>query len=147
MARLVTLSGKVSQVSQSSMTYYSARLGPERTAPALSFRVADRPASYRGQPVVGEGDLVTVAGLEDGGVLKALAIRNRSTGVDYGGATVVQYLVLGLATLVGLLTVTVGGLGLLFLAVAGWIWSRVRRRSHALTLVRTAAPSRASKRA
>jgi hypothetical protein len=148
MARLVALSGKVSKVSPASLTDGSVRHGPRAASPviALSFRVDDRPAYYKGQPIVGDGDLVTVAGLEDDGVLKALAIRNRSTGVDYGGATALQYLVLGVATLAGLLTVTVGGLGLLFLVVAGWIWSRVRRRAHALTLVRTAAPSRGARR-
>ena len=147
MARLVSLSGKVSQVSQSSMTHGSAWHGPgsDSTVPALSFRVGDHPAYYKGHPAVGEGDLVTVAGLDDGGVIKALAIRNRSTGVDYGGATALQYLVLVVATLVGLLTVTVGGLGLLLLAIAGWIWSRVRRRSHALTMVRAPSPPRGPK--
>jgi len=149
MARLVALSGKVSQVSQTKLAQGASLEGSGTAGPApgLSFRVDDRPAYYRGQPAVGEGDLVTVAGLEHGGVLKALAIRNRSTGVDYGGATALQYLVLGVATLAGLLTVTVGGLGLLFLAAAGWIWSRARRRAHALTMVRTAAPSRARRKA
>jgi len=148
MARLVSLSGKVSQVSHRSMTHAAlVQQRPDRPEPAFSFRVNDRLACFRGRPGVGEGDLVTIAGLEVGGVLKALAIRNRSTGVDYGGATALQYLALGLAILVGLLTVRRGGVGLVFLAAGGWIWSRVRRYSQALTLVRAATPNRQARRA
>jgi hypothetical protein len=120
MTRLVALSGKVSQISPT----------------GARFMVDDRPASYRGYPIVGEGDLVTIAGLEREGVVDALAIRNRSTGVDYGGASLLQYLLFGFAVLMGLFTVTVGGLGLLFLALAGWVGSRLRRSARALRMVR-----------
>ena len=120
MTRLVSLSGKVSQISPS----------------GANFMVDDRPASYRGYPIVGEGDLVTIAGLDRGGVVDALAIRNRSTGVDYGGASLLQYLLFGFAVLLGLLTFTIGGLGLLFLAMAGWVGNRLRRSARALRMVR-----------
>ena len=143
MARLVSLSGKVSHLSQADGAPHSdpRRDGPGNGRRALRFMVNEQPTRYQGYPVVGEGDLVTIAGLEDSGVVKALAIRNRSTGVDYGGASAMQYLLFGVATLLGILTVTLGGLGLLFLALAVWVWSRLRRSARALTLVRATPPT------
>ena len=139
MARLVSLSGKVSHLSQADTApQFAHRLDGRGNGPrALSFLVNDQPARYEGYPIVGEGDLVTVAGLADDGVVRALAIRNRSTGVDDGGASAMQYLLIGAATLLGLLTVTLDGLGLLFFALAVWAWNRLRRSAWALTMVRT----------
>jgi hypothetical protein len=139
MARLVSLSGKVSHLCRADTAPHPdrGRDGPGNGPCALSFMVNDQPARYQGHPIVGEGDLVTVAGLDDDGVVRALAIRNRSTGIDYGGATAIQYLLFGVATLLGLLTVTLDGLGLLFLALAVWAWSRLRRNARALMMVRT----------
>jgi len=145
MTRLVSLSGKVSRLSEE-----SARTPIQRSSPGensaerrLNFLVGGHPACYRGYPVVGEGDLVTIAGFEAGGVLKALAIRNRSTGVDYGGGSPGLYLLCGSAILLGAFTVTTAGVGLLFLALAAWLGNRLYRRARALSLVRAAAPVRA----
>jgi hypothetical protein len=146
MATLTTLSGKVSQVApiQASGSRQSGP-GPDEAVTALSFRVGSQPAWFSGSPNLGEGDVVTVAGVTRAGVLAALAIRNRSTGVDYGGATALQYFLLGLALLFGIFTVRLGGLGVLFLALAGWVWTGVRRRTRALALVRAfASPGRPS---
>ena len=143
MTRLVSVSGKVSHISPNGMELarrsWSDEVSPDRR---LSFMVNDRPASYEGHPIVGEGDLVTIAGLETGGVVKALAIRNRSTGVDYGGGSPTLYLLFSAAIAVGLLTLTLDGLGFLFLLLAGWAGYRLRRSSRALSMVRTAVPAR-----
>jgi hypothetical protein len=143
MTRLVSLSGKVSRLSPSGMElaqrYFTGEASPDRR---LSFLVDDRPASYEGHPIVGEGDLVTIAGPESGGVVRALAIRNRSTGVDYGGGSPLLYLLCVIAVAVGLLTLTLSGLGLLFLAVAAYLGGLLRRSSRALSMVRTDLPAR-----
>jgi hypothetical protein len=104
--------------------------------------VNDRPASFEGHPIVGEGDLVTIAGLETDGVVKALAIRNRSTGVDSGGGSPLLYLLFAGSIAAGLLTVTLGGVGVLFLLFAGYLGSRLRRSSRALMMVKSASPGR-----
>jgi hypothetical protein len=147
MTRLVSLSGKVSRLSEESARAPTrrSRPGDDSAERRLNFLVGDRPAFFRGYPVVGEGDLVTIAGFEAGGILKALAIRNRSTGVDYGGASPGLYLLCGSAILLGAFTVTIGGLGLLFLALAAWLGNRLYRKARALSLVRAATPVRAEK--
>jgi hypothetical protein len=145
MARLVSLSGKVSLLAQADTIRESRRrLGAPGASRTIDFLVDDRPARFQGYPVVGEGDLVTIAGLDDHGVLKALAIRNRSTGVDYGGASAMQYLLFGLAILLGILTVTLDGLGILFLALACWVGSRLHQRARAFRLVRTSPTARSA---
>jgi len=139
MATLTTLSGKVSQVAPIHHMSGSRRSGPgpDEAVTALSFRVGSQPAWFSGRPNLGEGDVVTVAGVTRAGVLAALAIRNRSTGVDYGGASAARYCILGLALLLGIFTVRLGGVGIPLLALAGWLWTGVRRRAKALALVRS----------
>lgn len=142
MAQLVSLSGKVSHISPNgkelAQRYFSGEPTPDQQ---LSFLVDDHPAFYRGHPIVGEGDLVTIAGPETDGVVKALAIRNRSTGVDYGGASPVLTALCLMAIAAGLFTITLSGLGLLFFAGAAYLGTRLRRSSRALTMVQNA-PSR-----
>jgi hypothetical protein len=138
MPELVALSGKVSGVLQVHAAHASSAEGRGRLG--LRFQVAQRPAWCEGTPNVGDGDLVTVAGFYKEGTLAVLAIRNRSTGVDYGGASAGQYTALGVALLCGALTLGRDGIGLLFFLLAGWVWLRLRRRDRALALVRTATP-------
>lgn len=148
MTQLVSLSGKVSHISPDGMElarrYFTGEPGPDRR---LSFMVDDRLASYEGLPIVGEGDLVTIAGPESDGVIKALAIRNRSTGVDYGGGSPLLYFLCVFTLVIGLLTLTRSLLGLLFLALGAYFGLRLRRRSRALSMVRTDAPPRRNPRA
>lgn len=143
MNRLVSLSGKVSHISPDGMElarrYFAGEGSPDQR---LIFLVDDRRASYEGHPIVGEGDLVTIAGPETGGVVKALAIRNRSTGVDYGGGSPVLYLLCIVALALGALTLTRSALGLLFLVLGVYLGTRLRRRSRALSMVRSAVPAR-----
>lgn len=148
MTRLVSMSGKVSRLKEyrARAPARRSRLGEKSAERRLHFLVGDRPAFYRGYPVVGEGDLVTIAGFESGGVLNALAIRNRSTGVDFGGPSPALYLLCGSAILLGGLTLAIDGLGLFFLALAGWLGSRLYRRARALSLVREATPVERPKR-
>lgn len=143
MARLVSLSGRVSHLALAGPVSESRRrYGAPTATRTLNFRVNDHPARFEGDPPIGDGDLVTIAGLEDRGVLQTLAIRNRSTGVDYGGASAAQCLHFGLAILLGVFTLAWGGLGLVFLGIALWVGSRLRRQTRALTMVRTAGPAR-----
>jgi hypothetical protein len=138
MAQLVSLSGKVSQISPNdrelAQHYFSGEPAPDDRK--LTFLVDNQPAAYRGHPVVGDGDLVTIAGLQSGGVVNALAIRNRSTGVDYGGASPLLYGLCIVSTIVGLFTLVFTGLGLVILAAAVYLGTRVRLSSRALSMVR-----------
>ncbi|MFN8653835.1 MAG: hypothetical protein U0133_18150 [Gemmatimonadales bacterium] len=136
MARIVSHSGKVSRISYALPGRKDGDAVPRRPAYLLDFLVNDHPARYRGLPVVGNGDFVVVAGVEADGVLTALAIRNRSTGVDYGGPSPLLYIVLAVALLAGLLTLA-SGVGLGFLAGAAALGLRLRRELLALAMVRT----------
>lgn len=51
-----------------------------------SFRVDSRPVSYESKQMlsISDGDYVTCAGPVGGGVIKAMKVRNDSTGVVYG---------------------------------------------------------------
>ncbi len=138
MTRLVSVSGKVSHVSPSdrelAQSYFSGEAASDDCR--LTFLVDQQPASYRGHPVVGEGDLVTIAGPQSGGVVNALAIRNRSTGVDYGGASPLMYGLCLFALVAGFLTLVFSVSGLLFFGCAVYAGSRVRRSTRALSMVR-----------
>lgn len=139
MAQLVSLSGKVSQISPNdrelAQHYFSGEPAPDDRQ--LTFLVDNQRAAYRGHPVVGEGDLVTIAGLQSDGVVNALAIRNRSTGVDYGGASPLLYGLCVVTAVAGLLLLVVSALGVLLLGLAAYLGSRVRQGSRALSMVRT----------
>lgn len=136
MARLVAHSGKVSRISYLLPGVRDGDAVPRRPAYRLDFLVNEHPARYRGYPVVGNGDFVVVAGVEADGVLTAIAIRNRSTGVDYGGPSPLLYIVLAAAVLAGLATLH-SGVGLGFLLLAAGLGLRLRRDLLALTMVRT----------
>lgn len=136
MAHIVSHSGKVSRISYVLPGRRDGDALPRRPAYRLDFLVNDHPARYRGHPVVGDGDFVIVAGVEADGVLTALAIRNRSTGVDYGGPSPLLYIVLAVLLLAGLLTLP-SGLGLGFLLGAVLLGLRLRRELLALAMVRT----------
>lgn len=51
-----------------------------------SFRVDSRPVSYESKQMlsISDGDFVTCAGPVGGGVIKAMKVRNDSTGIVYG---------------------------------------------------------------
>jgi hypothetical protein len=89
MSNLVAFSGIVSNVNYFSKTTGSVRVhrgsgsGSVRTKHSISFRVDNKPISYPGRPDLGEGDLATVIGGNNGGVVVALVVRNDSTGVEY----------------------------------------------------------------
>ena len=136
MSRLIAHAGKVSRISYMLPGMRDGDAVPRRPAYRLDFLVNDHPASYRGYPVVGNGDFVVVAGIEADGVLTALAIRNRSTGVDYGGPSPLLYIVLAAALLAGVATLW-SGIGLGFLLVAVGLGMRLRRDQLALAMVRT----------
>lgn len=139
MARLVSQSGKVSRMSYEVSGARDGDPVPRRPEYLLDFMVNDRPTRFQGHPVVGEGDLVTVAGVETGGVLKALAIRNRSTGVDYGGPSPFLYMACAGAAVLGLATARYG-FGLILLGLAVWLATRIRRTARALSMVRSPSP-------
>jgi hypothetical protein len=135
MARLVSRSGKVSRLCYEVSGVRDGDEVPRHPRYLLDFLINDAPARFRGYPVVGNGDFVTVAGVESDGVLNALAIRNRSTGVDYGEPSPFLYMACAGAVLLGVLTAR-SGLGLVPLALAVWLGSRLRRSTRALSMVR-----------
>lgn len=139
MARLVSRSGKVSRLSYEVSGVRDGEEVPRRPRYLLDFRVNDVPARYRGDPVVGDGDFVTVAGIESDGVLNALAIRNRSTGVDSGEPSPFLYMACAVLAALGLLTARHGP-GLVLLAVAVWLGVRLLRSTRALSMVRAPEP-------
>lgn len=139
MSQLILLSGKVSRMSYEVSGARDGDPVPRRPEYLLDFLVNDVPTRFAGHPVVGEGDFVTVAGVEADGVLTAIAIRNRSTGVDYGGPSPFLYIGCLLAVAAGVLTLRIG-LGLGLLALALWLGYRLVRTSQALSMVRSAQP-------
>lgn len=139
MGRLVSRSGKVSRISYEVFGVRDGAEVPRHPAYQLDFLIDDRPARFQGHPIVGDGDFVTVAGFESDGVLTAIAIRNRSTGVDYGGPSPFLYIGSALTLVAGLLTLR-SGLGVLFIALSGWLAYRVRRTARALSMVRSLDP-------
>lgn len=141
MPQLVTVSGKVSHVSQTSSTHGQVQNGhgTVSTSHQLSFRVDNRPATMKGTPSIGDGDLVTIAGLDRGGIVETLAVRNRSTGIDYGGAKTVQYIAAGICGLLGVVTLPLAGFGLLLIGLAAWAVRSARRDQSALEMVQRAA--------
>lgn len=80
-----TLPGRVSHTNQQQVTYGHMHNGHGRiqTRQWFEFRVNGRPTKMNGTPVVADGDLVTVVGLDKGGEFAGYAVRNHTTNVDY----------------------------------------------------------------
>lgn len=86
--------------------------GKVRSKQVYSFRVGNRPVTYESKEMlsISDGDCVTCAGPLSGGVIKAMKIRNDSTGVLYGHSPV--FVLIGmLAVLFGSLMLTATGVG------------------------------------
>ena len=117
---VITVSGIVSNVREA--THTEGRIGQHAIGGGVtgkvssrqvySFRVDSRPVSYESKEMVSlsEGDCVTCAGPLSGGVIKAMKIRNDSTGVIYGHSPILILLAM-LALLFLSLVLTSTGVG------------------------------------
>jgi hypothetical protein len=80
-----------------------------RTEKLINFRVGNRPVSMKLPKGIEltDGDEATVVGKDTGGGMKAVLVRNDTTGIVYGMSTVVVMIWAVLLTLVGLATLSV----------------------------------------
>jgi hypothetical protein len=80
-----------------------------RTEKLINFRVGNRPVSMKLPKGIEltDGDEATVVGKDTGGGMKAVLVRNDTTGIVYGLSTVVVMVWAVLLTLVGLATLAV----------------------------------------
>lgn len=86
--------------------------GKVRSKQVYSFRVDSRPVTYESKEMlsISDGDYVTCAGPLSGGVIKAMKVRNDSTGVIYGHSPILVLLAM-LAVLLIALMLTATGVG------------------------------------
>jgi len=99
--------------------------GKVRSKQVYSFRVDNRPVSYESKEIlsISDGDYVTCAGPVGGGVIKAMKVRNDSTGIIYGHSPVLVLLgMIGvlLASLMLISTVVGAILGVPVLCIGLW---------------------------
>lgn len=80
-----------------------------RTEKLINFRVGNRPVSMKLPKGIEltDGDEATVVGKDTSGGMKAVLVRNDSTGIVYGMSTVVVMIWAVLVTVVGLATLGV----------------------------------------
>jgi hypothetical protein len=85
MSNLTSLAGRASHVNYFSSTSGSINRGKGRirTRQTTSFRVDNHPVSFYGSPSLSDGEMVTVVGIDQSSVFKALALRNDVTEVTY----------------------------------------------------------------
>jgi hypothetical protein len=103
---ITTLQGPVSHYKQSTQTvgYSNEGTGQTRTAQVLTFRVNNRPVTFKFEDggSVSDGDGVTVLGFDKAGTIKALCMRNDTTGAIFKASYIPFYIIGGLAALMGL---------------------------------------------
>lgn len=137
-------SGKVSHAAQVSETHgqiHNGR-GQIRTFHKMKFRIDNRPAMFQGEASIGDGDTVTVAGIEKG-EFKALAVRNESTGVEYPGQIMLLYVIGALCILLGIPFAFII-IGLPLLGFGAWFIYMGWRNKQALELLRATAAAKLS---
>lgn len=112
---VIAVTGRVSNVREA--THTEGRIGQHAIGGTVtgkvsskqvySFRVDSRPVTYesKGMLSLSDGDYVTCAGPLGGGVIKAMKVRNDSTGVIYGHSP--------LLVLLGMIAVLLGSLMLI----------------------------------
>jgi hypothetical protein len=106
----------------------------------MKFRIDNRPTLFQGEASIGDGDTVTVAGIEKG-EFRALAVRNESTGVEYPGQIMLLYVIGALCILLGIPFVFLF-VGFPLLGFGAWFIYMGWRNKQALELLRaTAAPA------
>jgi hypothetical protein len=130
---IIVASGKVTNLTES--THTSGRIGQNAVTGTVqgktsskqlySFRIDSRPIAFESKnPIsISDGDLVTCAGPQSGGVIQAMKLRNDSTGIVYGHSPVLVLLgMIGVFIGATMLTATGVGaiLGIPLLFVAAW---------------------------
>lgn len=105
---VISVSGVVSNVREA--THTEGRIGQHAMGGGVtgkvssrqvySFRVDNRPVTYESKEMISisDGDCLTCAGPLSGGVIKAMKVRNDSTGVIYGHSPV--FLLLAMLALI-----------------------------------------------
>lgn len=111
----------------------STGIGFIESRQVLSLLIGDKPATFTSStvPMLEDGDEVAAAGVVKNGVLHADALRNDAAGVVYARWSSLQATVMlavaGLFVLMGLLFLGFGGLGLVFLIPAYFLFTIARR--------------------
>jgi len=121
---LTLLSGAVSGVRHSTETRGTVGRngGSVKTGQVIAMRVGERSAQIKlaDVPDLRDGDEVTLAGRDAGGVFKALALRNDRTGAVYSLPTTVGYLMGATLVALGVMTLFIL-IGVVF--IAGGLWT------------------------
>jgi hypothetical protein len=131
------VSGRVTHAAQVSETHgqiHDGR-GTIRTFHKMKFRIDNKPAFFQGEASIGDGDTVTVAAVAKG-ELRALALRNESTGIEYGSPTILYYIMGSFTVVLGLLTLAFL-VGFPILGAGGWLFYSGWRNKEALQLLRS----------
>jgi hypothetical protein len=125
---LVALSGKVSNLMRSSTTTgeISQGRGDIRTSHKTTFRVNGRPVEFESAPELADGDLVSVAGTDRGGLMRGLALRNDSTNTVWQEGTY-RYVYPIFGIIAGILTIPLFGAGLIILGYSVWALNRAKK--------------------
>lgn len=103
---MTTLQGPVSHYKQSTQTvgYSNQGTGQTRTAQVLTFRVSNKPVTFKFESggSISDGDGVTVLGFDKAGTLQGLCVRNDTTGAIFKASYIPFYVIGGLALLMAL---------------------------------------------
>lgn len=138
---LSTLSGIASHLQRGSETvgHMGRDGGSMHTKQLISLRVNGRPAEIKlvSLPALEDGEAVTLAGREKGGVFQALAMRNDATGAIYTLPTLATWLFGAVALMLGLLLLVVL-VGVVFIGVGLAALYVAYQHQQALALLRAA---------
>lgn len=126
---VIAVSGTVSNVREA--THTEGRIGQHAMGGGVtgkvsskqvySFRVDSRPVTYESKEMlsISDGDYVTCAGPLSGGVIKAMKVRNDSTGVIYGHSPVLILLAMLVLIFIALMLTATGVGAILGIPVLG----------------------------
>jgi len=113
------LSGEIKNLAESTHTSgttgnNAVAQGHIKSKQVYSFRIGNNPVVFESKSLVGisDGDSIICAGSEENGVLKALKIKNETTGVTYGGSIILAFistlLVFGVALMGAVMSMVLG---------------------------------------
>src|SRR5882762_9155743 len=127
------MSGKVSHLNQTSSTQGLIQHGGRgtiSTSHTTTFRVSGRPVEMRGAHNFGEGDLVSLVGVEKDGTMHPIAFRNDTTGIRADDRPSIVLAVIFSIIAAVMCFITNFYFGTPFLLIAGWaIYKSIERNS------------------
>lgn len=137
---LTTITGTVSNLQFSSETSGSINKGSGsiHTKQVVSFRLDKKSVFIKlpDRPDIAEGETVTVAGTDKNGLFKGLAIRNDNTNVVFGYSVMQLYIIGGLFSLLGLMTLIIL-VGVIILPIGLYVLYEASVHGKAQSMLRT----------